>query len=202
MRHARTATANPVAAPPIVSVSQWACCQLRASIIASVRTAATGHQYRRRRAGTATTATTTTNAAILALWPEGNAQVAVSTMMSAGRGRSATCLIRSTAIEAAATAAHVKTAERQRRVRSRARTPSARTTSPALPPKRSNHTAACQAAPLSGPPTRPFHQSSRPCQGGPVGSARTQAASARTASGTRAARTRRVRERGKAFGVI
>nr|WP_030159255.1 hypothetical protein [Glycomyces sp. NRRL B-16210] len=103
--HRNVATAQPVAAPQIVSVSQWACCQFLASIIASVSAAATGHQYRRRRAGTATTATTTTNAAIRALWPDGNADEAVATMMSAGRGRSATVLNRSTTSEADAIAA-------------------------------------------------------------------------------------------------
>ncbi|MCD0444684.1 hypothetical protein LO763_13735 [Glycomyces sp. A-F 0318] len=89
-----------------MSLSQWACCQVRAHIIAMVSSTAAGHQSRRRRAGIATTAMITTNAAMRALCPEGNAKEAVSTMMSAGRGRSGTDLTTSTTSEVAATAAH------------------------------------------------------------------------------------------------
>lgn len=88
----KTATAAPVAAPATVSVSQWACCQFRASIMAQVSTTATGHQRRKCRAGTTSTAMTTTIAAIRELCPEGNAHEPVSTVMSAGRGRSPTAL--------------------------------------------------------------------------------------------------------------
>jgi hypothetical protein len=88
----KTATAAPVAEPARVSVSQWACCQFRESIMAQVSTIATGHQRRRCRAGITSTATTTTIAAIRELCPDGNAHEPVSTMMSAGRGRSPTAL--------------------------------------------------------------------------------------------------------------
>ncbi|GAA2131788.1 hypothetical protein J2S68_001465 [Glycomyces algeriensis] len=88
----KTATAAPVAEPASVSVSQWACCQFLETIMAQVSTTATGHQRRRCRAGTRSTAMTTTSAAIRELCPDGNAHESVSTMMSAGRGRSPTAL--------------------------------------------------------------------------------------------------------------
>jgi hypothetical protein len=101
----KTATAAPVAAPASVSVSQWACCQFRESIMAHVSTTAAGHQRRRWRAGTTSTAMTTTTAAMRELCPEGNAHEPVSTMMSAGRGRSPTAFIASVTSFVAAMAA-------------------------------------------------------------------------------------------------
>nr|WP_240192222.1 hypothetical protein [Glycomyces sp. YM15] len=101
----KTATAAPVAVPAIVSVSQWACCQFRESIMAQVKTTATGHQRFRCRAGTTRTAMTTTTAAMREACPEGNAQEPVSTVMSIGRGRSPTALIPSVMSLVAASAA-------------------------------------------------------------------------------------------------
>ncbi len=110
--------------------------------MAKVSRTATGHQRFKCRAGITSTPMTTTSAAIRELCPEGNAQEPVSTMMSAGRGRSPTAL-----------------------------TTSVRAWSPRAPRRRRwpNASAARGAAPPRRPRTRPGRAPPRGGRGTPRG---------------------------------
>lgn len=201
-RQHRTETPRPVAAPPIVSVSQWACCQVRAHIMPSTSIAPAAHHRRLVAAGTATTARITTTQAMRDECPEGKAGEETATMTSSGRGRSPRCLRAWVTAYVARKAATANRAERQRRMEVRTRANSSAAIAAGRPPPWWKASATAHRGPSRGPPWRRDQASSSPWNGGETGSTRNHRVTHTTVNRARVAAGRARRDFGNPRGVI